>query len=253
VGTWVCHLRIAQNLLARLPDLDEHAFTFGNLAPDSGIPNSDWSKFDPPKEVTHFIHHGESESQIRDLDFFHAHLANQDRRDIPRYSFALGYFFHLLTDGLWAKRIVIPTKQIHAARYAELGKLKMIELIKRDWYGLDHRFLRDGRANLFWRVLMPAPNPPAYLPFIPLNALHQQLGYIRAYYSKPDGDRKLDRAYPFLNEATMTRFVDDTTRALAHIHARLDDLPTLNESTTALAVLDARAIAPFDPPLGDVE
>jgi hypothetical protein len=91
------------------------------------------------------------------------------------------------------------------------------------------------------------------LPFIPLNALHQQLGYIRAYYSKPDGDRKLDRAYPFLNEATMTRFVDDTTRALAHIHARLDDLPTLNESTTALAVLDARAIAPFDPPLGDVE
>ena len=253
MGTWICHLRITENLLTQIPNLDRTTFMFGNLAPDSGIPNADWTKFDPPKEITHFIHHGESESEIRDLEFFHAHLANQDRRDTARYSFTLGYFFHLITDGLWAKRIVVPTKQIHAARFAELGKSKMVELIKRDWYELDHRYLRDDHTNLFWRVLRSAPNPPAYLPFIPLNALHQQLDYIRAYYSEPDGDSVLDRAYPFLNAATMTRFVDDTTRALLHIHARLDDLPALNGSTTALALLDPRAIVPFDPPLGDAE
>jgi hypothetical protein len=47
VGTWISHLRIAETLLAHLPDLDEVAFAYGNLAPDSGIPNTDWSWFGP--------------------------------------------------------------------------------------------------------------------------------------------------------------------------------------------------------------
>jgi hypothetical protein len=55
MATWISHLRVAENLLAALPDLDEVAFTFGNLAPDSGVPNADWTVFDPPQEVTHFF------------------------------------------------------------------------------------------------------------------------------------------------------------------------------------------------------
>jgi hypothetical protein len=59
MGTWISHLRIAENLLEYFPNVDEVTFAFGNLSPDSGIPNSDWTQFDPPNEVTHFLHKGE--------------------------------------------------------------------------------------------------------------------------------------------------------------------------------------------------
>src|SRR5262245_39081459 len=64
MGTWISHLRIAENLLAQIPGLDEVAFAYGNLAPDSGLPNADWTIFDPPKTVTHFLRVGEDEGQI---------------------------------------------------------------------------------------------------------------------------------------------------------------------------------------------
>lgn len=55
MGTWISHLRIAENFLVEHPELDHTLFTIGNLAPDSGVPNEDWSQFDPPKEQTHFL------------------------------------------------------------------------------------------------------------------------------------------------------------------------------------------------------
>ena len=48
------HLRIADKLLDQLKDIDETAFVMGNIAPDSGVPNEDWTKFTPPKTVSHF-------------------------------------------------------------------------------------------------------------------------------------------------------------------------------------------------------
>ena len=54
MASWMIHLRIADLLLDRIPRLDETAFVFGNIAPDSGIPNADWSVFTPSKSVSHY-------------------------------------------------------------------------------------------------------------------------------------------------------------------------------------------------------
>lgn len=54
MASWMIHLGIADDLLMRLQRIDETAFVVGNIAPDSGVPNSDWSEFHPPKTVTHF-------------------------------------------------------------------------------------------------------------------------------------------------------------------------------------------------------
>src|SRR5688572_33206791 len=72
--TWICHLRIAEKLLPHFHDLDKVTFTFGSLAPDSGIPNETWTEFDPPKEVTHFIEKGEGEDRIRDLLYYQEYV-----------------------------------------------------------------------------------------------------------------------------------------------------------------------------------
>lgn len=54
MASWMVHLRIADELLQNLKQIDETAFIIGNMAPDSGVPNEDWSKFNPPYDVTHF-------------------------------------------------------------------------------------------------------------------------------------------------------------------------------------------------------
>lgn len=95
---------------------------------------------------------------------------------------------------------------------------------------------------------MPKPNPPSYVSFIPDAVLHDQLNYKRSFYSEPDEDIVLDRAYPYLNGRTMTRFVDDCTSSLLTIYAALQDGVDLESSTTALAVLDKNQITPYSPP-----
>ena len=54
MASWMVHLRIADKLLNELKDIDETAFVMGNIAPDSGVPNDDWTKFTPPKTVSNF-------------------------------------------------------------------------------------------------------------------------------------------------------------------------------------------------------
>jgi hypothetical protein len=76
------------------------------------------------------------------------------------------------------------------------------------------------------------------------------LNYIRDFYSKPDPQRELKRAYPYLNEATMSRFVDDSTQAILKIYSERDRLDTI-EADTALVSLTEEEISPYELPIGD--
>src|SRR5512133_805245 len=113
MGTWICHLRVAEQLLKQFPSLDETAFILGSLAPDSGVPNADWTVFDPPKTVTHFLNKGDGEDRIRDLDFYHLYLAGKRPEDgLANYSFRLAYFFHLICDSLFVRLVWKPTERV---------------------------------------------------------------------------------------------------------------------------------------------
>src|SRR5262245_47564105 len=121
MATWIGHLRIAEKLLAELPALDEAAFTLGSLGPDSGLPNADWSEFDPPKEVTHFMREGTGEDKIHDLEFYQAYLQTTSPGDSSTYSYRLGYFIHLLCDNCWTRWVWQPMRQHYAAQFVEKG------------------------------------------------------------------------------------------------------------------------------------
>lgn len=250
VGTWICHLRIAEKLLPHFPELDKVTFTFGSLAPDSGIPNETWTEFDPPKEVTHFLHKGEGEDMIRDLVYYREYLSNLDPGgDIQKYSFRFGYFTHLICDILWMKYLGSTTKTAFRELIAE-DEMKAWGLIKDDWYGLDQLYNRVHPEGLFWQIIHKTPSPPSYLPFINENALHHQYNHIRKFYGEPDPEFFIERKYPYLNEATMTRIVEDTVRAtlfaIEKIKAsELDGLQSTSE------ILPAEFMQPREMPLGD--
>jgi hypothetical protein len=251
MGTWITHLRIAESLLKYLPEVDEVTFTFGNLSPDSGIPNADWTAFDPPKEVTHFLHKGEKEDAIHDLVYYRQYLFNiKPEDDIQLHSFRLGYYFHLICDMLWAKRIVAATFKQFSDLFAKDRK-QAVNLVKDDWYGLDQLYVLDHPRHIFWRVIMTHPYPPSYLPFVKDEALHHQYDHIRKYYSEQDDHWYLHIPYHYLNEDTMNRFVDECLQGILIVHEKVKGLKNFDGLVSSASMLPEELTQPFEKPLGN--
>jgi hypothetical protein len=251
MGTWISHLRVAENLLSQFPDLDEVTFSFGNLSPDSGIPNADWTDFDPPKEVTHFLRKGEGEHAIHDLVFYEQYLANiRPEEDIKLYSFRLGYFFHLICDIMWAKRIGAATRRDFKELFDKNPK-EAVGIVKDDWYGLDQLYVRDHPESLFWRVIMTSPNLPSYLPFVKNEALHHQYAHIRKYYSQQEDQWFLSLPYHYLSEKSMSRIVDDSIQAVLLVYKKVQDMKNLDGLKSSVSLLPKFLITPYKEPLGN--
>jgi hypothetical protein len=232
--------------------VDEVTFTFGNLSPDSGIPNEDWTEFDPPKAVTHFLHEGEEEHAIHDLVYYQQYLAGiKPEDDIKLYSFRLGYFFHLICDIIWARRIGAATKQ-QFKRLFEQDPKKAVSLVKDDWYGLDQLYVRDHPEHIFWRVIMTNPFPSSYLPFVKNEALHHQYEHIRKFYSQQEDQWFLSIPFQYLNEATMTRVVEDSIRAVLLVHDRIKAIRNFDGLESSINLLPEDLIAPYEEPLGNL-
>jgi hypothetical protein len=251
MGTWISHLRIAENLLHHFPDLDEVTFTFGSLSPDSGIPNADWTEFDPPKEVTHFLHKAEEEHAIHDLVYYQQYLAGiHPDDDIRLYSFRLGYFFHLISDILWARRIGAATRTQFRDLFENDPK-QAVNLVKDDWYGLDQLYVRDHPEHIFWRVIMANSYPPSFLPFVKERALHRQYDHIRKFYSEQEDKWFLSIPYHYLNETTMTRIVNESAQAILIVYEKVNSIKNFDSMESSVSLLPETLITPYTEPLGN--
>ena len=252
MGTWISHLRIAENLLVSFPSLDKTAFTFGSLAPDSGIPNANWTEFDPPKHVSHFIDAGQDEKEIQDLVFYRKYLQPVSHSDNPSdYSFLLGYFVHLLSDRLWTCRVDQAFRVSYPDLFKDHTEVEAIDIIKDDMYGLDQLYVREHPDCLFWKVILPEPIPQSMLEFVRQESFEHQINHIRDFYAHPSSDWVLDRPFPYINEATMTHYVNETSTAAARLIRLFATLPPPEGLTSATTLLTSAETAVFTPPLGD--
>jgi hypothetical protein len=235
MATWIAHLRIAENLLESIPALDAGQFAIGNIAPDSGIPDENWEKFKPPPQVTHFKRSKSVHKDIADLDFYQGYLADVSPRDTFRFSFRLGYFFHLITDNLWTIRVGKPTNERFADRFA--ADDKFIWEVKKDWYGLDHIYVREHPDCLYWRTFLKAEPASAELDFLPPEAITRHLTLIKNYYQMEDEEIRemMTRPKNYLSKSEMDDFVEAATE---HIHAIYQMLwptpPSLDGYSSAL-------------------
>lgn len=252
MGTWMCHLRVAEKIAAQLPGLDISAFYAGSLAPDSGIPNETWTEFNPPKSVTHYLVEGKGEEHIHDLDFYHTYLTHRAVEGFNlQTSFLWGYYFHLLTDVLWVDFLWKPTQIEWADLITAVGKLEAVNQIKEDWYGLDHRFLRDHPDWRPWKIFKSLHLAEIPINHIPVHAINTQFDMIRQYYTEEGPKRILDRPYPYLNEAAMLRVIADITDRILKIYGLLLHHPDLDGAVSAVNLLENQDHAAYLPPLGD--
>lgn len=107
MASWMVHLRIADELLTRIKGLNEETFILGNIAPDSGVPNKDWSSFTPPGNVTHYRDNDKDKTHINIDKYVSEYLTKEkiESYTVREFSFYLGYYTHLLTDIEWAKMV----------------------------------------------------------------------------------------------------------------------------------------------------
>jgi hypothetical protein len=237
MATWIVHLRIADNLLEIIGGLHPGYFALGNVAPDSGIPDENWEKFDPPPEILHFFAGEGSKWELADLEFYKRYLADRNNSNIEGeiYSFHLGYFFHLATDNLWSEKVDKPTR----VRFTEEFEAdeKFIWKVKHDWYGLDFLYLRSHPESLFWRVFLGSEYDRDCLDILPVEAVRERVRYIKDLYQQKDEKRQhWLREMPciYLTADEMDEFVQYATGKLYEVYNILFqkplDLPDVDSS-----------------------
>lgn len=216
MASWMVHLRIADMLLDRIEDLDETAFVLGNLAPDSGVPNEDWSVFNPPGDVTHFKTDPEDKTTI-DIDKFVREYFSEDlikTYSKKIYSFFLGYLTHLLTDVEWAKMVRSEGMNEENARKENMTYTQFIWKNKEDWYDLDFLYLEehpDFRAFHIYEDAEDLTN--VFMDIFPKDAFEDRRKYICGFYhSDEHGD--LHRQYQYLTKERSGRFVTETVEII---------------------------------------
>lgn len=224
MATWIVHLRLAEGLLDCIEGLDSAYFAIGNIAPDSGIPDEKWEKFDPPAEILHFQTSENETWRIGDLEFYRLYVAPSQNESIDslRFSFLLGYFFHLVTDNLWEALIGKPTRERFVSQFED--DPKFVWQVKRDWYGLDFEHVRTHPDSLFWKVFLGCKYQDDFLDFLPAKAIQTRIDYIKEFYQRTD--EKLEAWYiqrpdKYLSIWEMEGFLEKATNTLYGIYKTL--------------------------------
>ena len=219
MASWMVHLRVADKLLDRIEGLDSEAFVLGNIAPDSGVPNEDWSVFNPPGNVTHYRTRP-SEKTFIDVDKYVSEYLTEDLikgYDKRQYSFFLGYYTHLLTDIEWTKMVHDEGVTEENAQKEGMSYTDFIWKNKKDWYDLDFLYLAthpDFRAFNLYEKAADVTN--VFMSAFAEDAFENRRKYICGYYRSDDhGD--LHRDYQYLTKDRSDCFVDETVEKLVKI------------------------------------
>ncbi len=215
MASWMVHLRVADALLRYMTNIDTTAFVVGNMAPDSGVPNDDWSEFRPPAAATHFKTRTDTGSII-DTDAFCDRYFNSDvmtgygQRE---YSFFLGYYVHLLTDVRWVQTILASLREEHPEEYAE-DRRGLIRTAKEDWYDLDFLYLeRNPGFGAFSAYENAAGFENTFMEMFDRDAFDNRRRYICGFY-RGDEHGEIHREYRYLSPERADAFVGDTAEWL---------------------------------------
>ena len=221
-------------LLTQIPDLVAEKFALGSVAPDSGKPDKRWEIFTPPAQVTHFQNPSNHQRDCADMVFYQRHLQPmRERNDAALLSFRLGYFFHLVTDNLWAERIGRPTMEKYREQFA--ADKDFIWKVKKDWYGLDFIHVREHAECIFWQVFCDAKPERGGLDFLVPESLAWSVAYIQQYYQTPSETTQelYNRPYIYLSQAEADQFVEGSVQRLERIYQYLWSNDTPAEASTS--------------------
>ncbi len=210
MASWMVHLRIADNLLDCLPDIEEEAFIMGNIAPDSGEPSEDWSYYVPDSNQSHYRWKDDKGKLQIGVDKYieeYFTLEMQASYTKQQFSFYLGYLTHLMTDVLWTELVWERAKQAFPEEVLA-DKNAFLWKCKGDWYDLDHLYLKknpDFRVFRIYENMQEFKN--TYINMFSEKAFENRKAYIVGFYREEH--HNLEREYPYLSEEHYNAFVEE--------------------------------------------
>lgn len=223
MASWMIHLRIVDKLLDKLNNITTIEFIMGNIAPDSGVPNEDWSVFTPSGDISHFKEESiDGWKNINIEKFINTHFTKEHINGYTKkeYSFFLGYYTHLLTDIEWVKQVCQPSEERFADLCKELGRVNFVWTLKKDWYDLDFLYLKknpDFRAFRLYEQSKDFKN--TFMDIFAEDAFENRRQYITGFYLA--GREDLEREYPYLNEIQTEAFVERTVDIIMNLIQKL--------------------------------
>lgn len=209
MATWISHLRVAEYFRSKL-DIEEIPFIVGNIGPDCGEPNEDWSDFNPPGEITHWLQ-GETKESINSEAFFEVYLKDCESLSKKHYSFYMGYYLHLLTDTAFVQYVWMVKKQQYKKELeADTG---FAWQMKKDWYDLDHLYLKKNPDFYVFKVFEQIEDfPNDYLDYYSDTAMIRQIKNITTFYQK--GGEQVERVYIYLTEQEMEEAIQKINQSI---------------------------------------
>lgn len=196
MATWMVHLRVGDKLIDCFQSLEPSEFLVGNIAPDSGVPNEDWSVFTPDRETSHF----KIDGKFNISKFKEKYMVDELWRsyDKKQKSFFLGYYSHLITDELWQDKIVNLIK----GKYEEdfyTNKKKIVSKFKGDWEELDYLYFKRNpnfRGFIEYEKAIGFKN--IFMDEFSEDAFDNRRVAITEFYREREVD--LDREYNYMTE-----------------------------------------------------
>ena len=186
MATWVTHLMIADKLLEQFPLLDRRGFCVGSIAPDCNVENEDWTEFDPPREVTHWMQ-GNRKTAADCEAFYQKYLVNRadEIKTEEHRSFLLGYYAHLTADAefqrfirdeeriraVWLRIHGCPALHEKAAGQPETWDTvkKLVSRTERmqEISALEAEYLAEHPDSGYMTEILPLEEFPDYLDYMP--------------------------------------------------------------------------------------
>ena len=180
------------------------------IAPDSGVPNAEWTAYAPPKEISHYKTRRDDETFFDIGRFLGEYLSPEKIRSYtPReFSFFLGYYVHLMTDEDWTLQIYRPMMDLYVKKHGE-DRNAVLRKLKRDWYDLDFRYLREHPGFRAFSIYEHASGfTNNLMEIFDRDAFDHRREYICGFYRGQHGE--LYREYPFLSPDQADLFVART-------------------------------------------
>ena len=210
LATWLAHLRIAEKVKERIPEIDISYLMMGSIAPDSGKPDETYRNYNPTKEITHFETKKEKDRCRIDLEaFYEKYLAPSKiftRSDSTR-SFFWGYYFHLITDCLWVEKYLLPNQKTYDAENHE--DKDFISIMREEIYALDFLYLQKTGNNIIESFKEIKPDLIFFNEF-EASYIYECQQKIVEYYEK--NQYTLDRDYRFYSLDIIEEFINEATQ-----------------------------------------
>ena len=91
-----------------------------------------------------------------------------------------------------------------------------IWIVKKDWYGLDYKYIKENENCIFNRVYKNIKEIPDYLDYFPKDAFIKQKEAIVDYYTEKN-ESKFSKEFKYLTENMMEQFIEGCSSNILEI------------------------------------